>query len=179
MTDTNVYERIEPYLTTVPVPIDRIIRQLGVEVEQAAELPDGISGEIGCKNGRYVIRANAQDHAYRQRFTLAHELGHYALHRGLIGNGLDDDKMYRSELNIGNYANAQIKRVHERQANAFAAKVLMPTELVHRKVEELSEGSEKVKLFDLYTMFQVSPSAMAWRIKNLNLADKVNLGMYA
>lgn len=44
----------------------------------------------------FLITVAANDPLTRQRFTLAHELGHYMLHRTLIGDGLDDDRAYRS-----------------------------------------------------------------------------------
>jgi Zn-dependent peptidase ImmA (M78 family) len=33
-------------------------------------------------------------HPNRQRFTLAHEIAHYVLHRDLVENGIVDDTMY-------------------------------------------------------------------------------------
>ncbi|NVO25889.1 ImmA/IrrE family metallo-endopeptidase [Donghicola sp. C2-DW-16] len=177
MSEANVYERIRPLLMKAPVPLEQIARSLGLAVEMSANLEQGISGEIACENGRYKISTASSEHLYRQRFTLAHELGHFALHRSLIGNGLDDNKMYRSDAHIGKYANSEIKLVHERQANAFAAKILMPRELLEAEIakEKSTPGISKAPLTKLYRTFQVSPSAMQWRLKNLGLSDQVDM----
>ncbi|MEC9199312.1 MAG: ImmA/IrrE family metallo-endopeptidase [Pseudomonadota bacterium] len=177
MSDPNVYEKIRPFLVEAPVPLEQVARSLGLSVQMSAELAEGISGEIACDSGKYKISTSGEEHPYRQRFTLAHELGHYALHKSLIGNGLDDNKMYRSDAQIGNYANSAVKLVHERQANAFAAKILMPRELLEDEIRRLQNGDADVKVSfkSLYQKFQVSPSAMKWRLKNLDLDCKVEM----
>ena len=172
MTQTkSAIKRIEPRLKSAPIPLDMVARDLGLFIEMNANLPDSISGEIECNEGQYTVRSSNSEHLYRQRFTIAHEIGHFVLHRSLIGNGIDDDKMYRSEAKVGNYANTDIKSVHERQANAFAAKLLMPRELLEM---EIDAAAGRVSLSDLYKKFQVSPSAMRWRLKNLGLHERVD-----
>lgn len=173
MTQTkSAIEKIEPRLMSAPIPLDLVARDLGISVEMNAALPPDISGEIECDAGQYTARSSNSEHLYRQRFTIAHEIGHFVLHRSLIQNGLDDDKMYRSEAHVGNYANTAIKSVHERQANAFAAKLLMPRELLKK---EIDASENTVSLSVLYKKFQVSPSAMKWRLKNLGLDTQVDL----
>jgi Zn-dependent peptidase ImmA (M78 family) len=57
------------------------------------------------------------------RYTAAHEIAHFVLHRDLIGDGIVDDAMYRSKKGD------EI----ERQANAYATAILMPAPLVIAK----------------------------------------------
>ena len=66
-----------------PVPVDQIAKKLGLLLVQ---LPaeDEISGAIIRKDDRVIIAVNPTHHMNRQRFTIAHELGHYFLHQGLL-----------------------------------------------------------------------------------------------
>ncbi|KZY31871.1 hypothetical protein A3731_22950 [Roseovarius sp. HI0049] len=161
---------VRSMMTDAPVNIEAIIRSLGQEVAKDADLPAAISGQIKMlPDGRYELASSAGEHYFRQRFSLAHELGHYILHKSLIGAGLDDNKKFRSTSD-GNFYNTAIDLAHERQANSFAASVLMPENLVRDAVEN-ADG--EVSLADLYKKFQVSASAMKWRLKNLGLAGRV------
>ena len=170
MTDS-IIQRIRSKLTDYPVNIEAIIRDLGITVNKNAELPNGISGQIKRTGDTFEISSAVGEHYYRQRFSMAHELGHYVLHRDLIGAGVDDDTKYRS-TSIGDLYNTAIDQIHERQANAFAASVLIPEKLLRAKIDKLAD--QDVTLRDLYTAFQVSPSAMKWRLSNLGLSDKVD-----
>lgn len=166
----SIMERIRTQLTSAPINIEAVIRALGVSVKKGASLPEGISGQIKkLRDGTYEISSTQSEHDYRQRFSLAHELGHFVLHSDLIGQGLDDNTKYRS-TEQGDYYNTAIELFHEKQANSFAASVLMPEHLIK---QELENTADKKPLRDLYTKFQVSPSAMRWRLKNLGLLDQV------
>ncbi|WP_293575632.1 ImmA/IrrE family metallo-endopeptidase [Phaeobacter sp.] len=163
---------VKERLNTVPVNVEAILRALDVEVRKDAILGEDISGEIRRNGERYVISTSGDEHAFRQRFTLAHELGHFVLHKSLIGTGLDDSKMYRS-TEAGDFYNTEIKLAHERQANSFAAKVLMPKHLLKKKIDELSQSESKPDVSELCNLFQVSYSAMKWRLVNLGWAQQV------
>ena len=77
MKETNEYAVVNRYRETIPVDIRGLCDELGVQVHSAFLDPD-ISGMLESKgNGRYKITVNASDRATRQRFTIAHELGHY------------------------------------------------------------------------------------------------------
>lgn len=147
-----------------PINIVAALQALGVRARQDADLPDGISGHLRRIDGRYEAASSRNEHAYRQRFTLAHELGHYVLHRDLVGNGVDDNTQYRS-TERGDIYNSAIKVEHERQANSFAANFLMPRPSIEKEFED----TEVKRLMDLVHRYQVSPSAMKWRLKNLEI----------
>ena len=108
------------FARTAPVDLDAMARALGIEVASDHALPDDISGKIERVAGRFRITINGNHAAPRQRFTLAHELAHYLLHRDLIGDGITDNVRYRSNL----------RDDVETQANGFAAELLMPAALV-------------------------------------------------
>src|SRR5690606_2956370 len=76
--------------------------------------------------GGYRITINGRHPHTRQRFTLAHEIAHFILHRPLIGDGIVDDALYRSSKGDD----------VEREANRYAAAILMPAPLVRKKYRE-------------------------------------------
>jgi len=103
-----------------------IAGDLGINVWQMSSLPPNISGKIfrdqlnGGKSG-FSIAVNARDVFVRQRFTVAHEIAHFILHRRLLEQGdLVDDAMYRSGLSTK----------EETAANRLAADILMPLLLI-------------------------------------------------
>lgn len=144
------------------------IRELGLVLRKNADdLDPEVSGQIRLlPDGRYEIATNGDEHYFRQRFTMAHELGHYILHRDLIGEGLNDDTMYRATAKA-DYYNSRVRQVHEAQANSFAANFLMPTDLVSECYAENPDAG----VHELAKKFQVSPSAMRWRLRILGLMD--------
>lgn len=102
----------------------RLARALGLEIRDI-KLPDYVSGKIekDWRSGSFVISINDSHPLTRRRFTVAHEIAHFVLHQDLIGDGIVDDALYRSSK--GNEI--------ERQANAYAATILMPAPLVRAR----------------------------------------------
>jgi len=137
-----------------PVHVVPIARDMGLEVYRVTNWPDDISGMIkrdGARGGEsgYAIFVNARHSETRRRFTIAHEIAHFALHGDLIGDGLEDDALYRSGLS----------GTIETQANKYAADILMPWKLIN---EAVSRGHDSVA--DLARLFNVSPAAMSIRL---------------
>ena len=116
---------------------------------------DVISGQIlldqrrGGSSG-YAIFTNANHPRTRRRFTIAHEIAHFVLHRVLIGDGIQHDALYRSSLSDP----------IEREANRKAADILMPWHLVDQAI---LDGLDTVD--DLAAAFEVSRSAMSIRLE--------------
>ena len=155
---------IKDIMTKFPVNIEHLFHKLNIGYEKSDDLDNSISGEIErMSKGVFVIRTNASHSEQRQRFTAAHELGHYMLHRLLLGVGVDDNKAYRSDLKLGNFTNSNIKKGHETEANRFAAIVLMPSGLVK------DEFDKNNNLSNLARKFCVSEQAMRIRLNSLQL----------
>jgi Zn-dependent peptidase ImmA (M78 family) len=139
----------------VPVNVIAIARELGVNVWGTSTLPSNISGKIFLDpvNGgfnRFSITVNATEPLPRQRFTVAHELAHFLLHRDKFVNGmLVDDTMYRSGLTSS----------EEREANKLAAEILMPYSLLQQMIAQGIRSLPK-----LAGKFQVSKDAMSIRL---------------
>ena len=139
--------------TQVPVDVVRMAETFGLKV-WIKGMPENVSGMIkrdmkyGGPTGYSIIVSKTQPRV-RQRFTVAHEIAHYLLHRDRIGDGLEDDALFRSGLST----------MEEVQANKLAARILMPFHLLRR---EMNAGIRTVS--ELAKRFEVSPQAMSIRL---------------
>jgi Zn-dependent peptidase ImmA (M78 family) len=130
----NVFAVVERHWDRAPVDIISIIRELGIIYQEERFLTND-SAFIDRIGEAYRIVVNSSHPHTRQRFSAAHELGHYTYHRDLIGTGIGDSIAYRSS-NAGRYRNAAITPRMESQANQFAATVLMPSKLIKQLEQE-------------------------------------------
>jgi len=154
---TNV-EILDQFASTYPVDVKAAAEAIGVRV-LFDDLPAGISGKIQRDHdGSYYIVANRHEPEYRQRFTIAHELGHFMYHRDLIGDGVQDSPAYRAPDETV-YETTPLERMHETQANRFAANLLMPKRLI-RKAKKANPDANAC---ELARQFNVSEDAMRIR----------------
>ena len=133
--------------------VGNIAKELGITVKMAT-LPATISGEIKEDDGKYIIRVNRHDVKERQRFTLAHEIAHFLLHKDRIGDGISDDVLYRSKLSD----------FMEIQANRLAADILMPWDLIQPKLTEYSQMRNEERFEKIASDAQVSTTAIKIRL---------------
>lgn len=139
----------------LPVKLSSLAKSLGLEVV-ASTLPPGISGEIRPgQDGKYVVRVNRHDSKRRQRFTVAHEIAHYLLHRDQIGDGIVDDVLYRSSLSDA----------REAEANRLAADILMPRAELAAELRRLGGVPTEDVVSALAVKFGVSDVAMRIRLE--------------
>lgn len=118
--------------------------------------------------GKYVIFIEKTDISTRKRFTFAHELWHFFLHKDYIEwwntSFIDTDytlALFRSE----NYEEmSHDEKIREREANIFASELLMPEELVKKAYFELWYNIKA-----LSEMFFVSWQAITRRLLDLSL----------
>jgi len=148
----------EGLFAEVLLPVDpvRIAKELGIEVYTAV-LDDGVSGMLLKRsNEEPEIYLNRHDHKNRQRFTCAHELGHY------IKRTNEDDFDF-AFVDRRDSLSSRGSDADEMYANQFAAELLMPEKQVraHHKTSELTQLAWK---------FSVSTEAMSNRLKTLRLA---------
>ena len=151
--------------TLIPFPFSDIFEKEGISF---SFLPnekkfDGISGAIYFSDNDVGIFVKQGESEKRQHFTIAHELGHYFLHKDDLkerGGVFDSENvltMYRSDIGLDNDK--------EREANYFAGSLLMPKEGVRRVWKKLTDIESCAEVFD------VSESAMAVRLSVLHLID--------
>ena len=152
LADNSAGQIIKSYQRAAPVDVISIAETLGINVWQQ-DLPN-YSGLIrpdlinGGKNG-YSIIVRKSDPEARKRFTIAHEIAHFILHKDQAENGIQDDTMYRSGLSTR----------EEIEANAMAADILMPYGLIQSLV---SQGYKTVQM--LAAKLGVSETAMSIRL---------------
>jgi Zn-dependent peptidase ImmA (M78 family) len=152
-------------VTSAPIPVHLVAQRLGLVLE-AASFGDDVSGVLVIDGDRAVIGYNSSHSPTRQRFSIAHEIGHYTLHRA--DSTLFIDQRYFAAFRDRGSASGADKR--ERQANAFAAALLMPSELVLREVEHRHfDLGDEDGLRGLAEAFQVSVQAMVYRLTNMGV----------
>ena len=161
-------------LFSAPVNVEELARALKIELRREA-MEDDISGLLVTKNGKSVILVNNGHHPNRQRFTIAHELGHFALHtlgsadslyvdrRFATFNLVEEQSMYPRAMNAGDPQ-------QEKEANAFAAELLMPRVLLLESMRRNALNlSDEQDVGQLARTFMVSEQAMLYRLQNLSL----------
>jgi Zn-dependent peptidase ImmA (M78 family) len=148
-------------IISVPVPVERLARRQGVQVRYAP-LDGELSGMAHIKDGIAVIGVNSLHHRNRQRFTLAHELGHIQLHRQRLEEEVHLD---RGSLRRDSLA-SQGTDPDEIEANVFASELLMPKPILDAilggKLIDL-EDDEAIDV--LARRFRVSSAAMRYRLQ--------------
>ena len=149
---------IEKFHDNWPVPIGALANQLGLQIK-VANLGPGISGQISKRENCYQIKVNRFEARERQRFTIAHEIAHFLLHRDAIDaspTGITDSVLYRSS----------VPDKLEYQANRLAADILMPIKSVEQKLSELGGRVTEIVIELLAQEFKVSNGAMEIRLQN-------------
>jgi hypothetical protein len=156
MIDEKYRQVLDRYTGEVPVAVGRLANELGLKVTLASLSPS-ISGLIEPEDeagSNFRIRINRYETDERQRFTVAHEIAHFLLHREHIRTGIVDNVMYRSSLSS--------KR--ETEANRLAADIVMPYDLVMSELEKLGGKRDDVAAAALARKFKVSVPAMKVRL---------------
>ncbi len=122
---------IAKYQTEAPVNVVKIAEELGIHVWEMENMSPDVSGKLfrdklnGGPSG-FSIVVRKSDSPARKRFTVAHEIAHFVLHKDKLDGGIIDDAMYRSGL--GNK--------EETEANRLAADILMPYSLIQSLVKQ-------------------------------------------
>lgn len=145
------------------VDVENIVQSLGFKVERIESL--GASGQLDDK----LIKLNKDDVSYRQRFSIAHELGH-AMQGQSKANRLGGKP---SDYSID-------EQKDEVFANKFAARLLMPLKLVSDNISsiislsemnpsKLSHENVDFIMSELSSKLQVSLQSVEFRVRNLNI----------
>ena len=149
---------LSAYNISVPIGnIDEIVEKLGGTIQKEAFFSDGAVEKEG--NGFKIIVSPFQDEK-RERFTIAHELGHLFLHMGYRTN---NELWEKQENNIYHRIGNSEK---EYQANEFAAAFLMPATEYLSVLNKVAEGN-MVDTSKIAEYFNVSIEAAANRGKFL------------
>ncbi|PIZ55628.1 hypothetical protein COY23_04550 [bacterium (Candidatus Torokbacteria) CG_4_10_14_0_2_um_filter_35_8] len=158
-TKNKAEELLKKYKIEEPiVPIFDIPEQEEVKIN-FIKMPDklrDISGFFDPK--KKIIFVNTQDCPNRQTFTVAHEFGHYILKHNPNKYGV-----------LPRWAGILGSSPVEREANFFAANLLVPDEMLKKAMDKYALDNSEVSIALLAKMFGVSREVIKIRIKELGL----------
>lgn len=153
---------------TPPVLVDVIARALGVELRYQP-LEAHVSGVLVRRGGSVVIGVNSRHHPNRQRFTIAHELGHHLLHPDAPTVFVDGAFVHFRGDDITAPSDAR-----ELEANAFAAALLMPEPHIRRDLRgQYIDAFDEAAVRGLAGRYGVSQQALTIRLMRLGLIGGV------
>jgi len=150
-----------------PINVDAIASRYGIKV-----ISTPLQGKVGeitfNSDGSSVIKMDPFENSYepRRRFTLAHELGHFFLHR--VPNYAYEDTKETMLDRKNTYWDGK-----EGEANSFAAQLLMPEKLIERYGTQIISADNNISLDDfvnrMSTIFNVSKQSMRFRLSGLGI----------
>lgn len=144
--------------------VEKLAKKLGVLIHPA-NLDHGVSGLFVRIEGKPVISVAKSEDPKRVRFTIAHELGHFILH----SNRKDLFVDHSPKILFRDSASSTGEELIEREANHFAASLLMPEKLITEQIKMVSKKNEQVSA--LAKKFKVSEMAMSFRLSNLGFYE--------
>jgi Zn-dependent peptidase ImmA (M78 family) len=153
-------------IATPPIDVEMLVREQGALVTRAPNKDESVSGFILRVPGSpAVIGVNSVHPQVRQRFTLAHELGHLLLH---AGTELHVDRLV---VKMRDKRASEGTDEAEIEANRFAAEILMPEEFLRGDLEGLGHvtADDEEAISWLAKRYGVSKQAMTIRLTSLNL----------
>ncbi len=133
---------------SLPIDLVKITRYHDLDLVGVTFNESNISGALS-RDQRKIYVKNSDSHA-RKRFTIAHEIGHYLLHND------DEEILYRRDTSLYNPAQEE----KEKEANRFAANLLVPTELL-RKYYVVEKNT-----YHLAELFGVSEEMMRYKMSS-------------
>ncbi len=145
-----------------PVPVEKMAALLDAEI-----VLQPFSGETSGvvyrnKDGTAVIGVNSSHPIQRQRFTIAHEIGHLLLH---ADENLHVDKNF--PIGLRNAISGKSVNENEIEANQFAAALLMPANLIAKDIQQLIGTDVLIAIRKLARKYRVSEQAMSIRLSTL------------
>lgn len=150
-----------------PVDLERIAREFNISIKYqpftSEDESDDISGMLYRKGDQAIIGINSVHSNARKRFSIAHELGHFFLHKEKI--------FVDAQVNFRNRISTLGVDRREIEANGFAAALLMPKRMLLAHAKKISDQRSSLDELstELASMFEVSKQAMEYRLKNLGL----------
>ncbi len=144
------------------IDLKKIAKAWGVKIY--FEFLDGdVAGILFVSNLKTMIMVNASDLKVRQTFTIAHELGHYHLHKP---SGVHVDTGFVMSRNTKSRLGEDIQEI---EATQFAAELLMPEELLKKDVKEFTNALNDNDIDKLAKRYSVSEQAMTHRLISLKM----------
>lgn len=157
------------YNLSIPVNVEWLAKTIGIEIKKDDLEEISLSGFAVQKNGKKYIGVNSLEPKVRQRFTIAHELGHLFLHKDDAVSYDQGGVMLFREDHSGD--GSDIKEV---EANRFAAELLMPADSLREDIAKEGsfdfvnkDPSVEAIIKKLAEKYDVSDQAMSIRLTTL------------
>ena len=146
-----------------PVDLNAILNQYKINLHMA-DMEQEVSGFLIIKSTGAEIAINKVHHLNRQRFTIAHELGHFFLHSEKTKEFIDmTPTIYMRNID-SHTGTIQI----EIDANKFAAELLMPEKYLKKNIEQKNiDMFDDIFLHKLANELKVSIQALSIRLSTL------------
>jgi len=166
-----VSELLEEFnIAAPPVPVRKIARGCGARIVKISD-DDDMDGFLYREKGDIVIGVNKDQAPVRQRFTIAHELGHLLLHEN---SAVHIDRGFQVRLRNG--LSAQGVNIDEMEANRFAAELLMPLDFLREDLEsKFFDFAGDEGFYELSRRYGVSTQAITIRLNGLGYSPQVEL----
>jgi Zn-dependent peptidase ImmA (M78 family) len=158
-------------ITKAPVEVERVAKVLGAEIRLEHSESD-VSGGLYRLTEGPVIGVNASHPTVRQRFTIAHEIGHLTLHERPVF--IDRTYVVANESAsqprfLRNAVSSEAVDPLEIEANRFAACLLMPLAFLARDLRGMKLPVRSNDIETLADTYKVSGQAMTIRLTNLGV----------
>ncbi len=149
---------LNKYKHSMPFKVVEFSRELGVPVLLDKDMEDHKSGFIILDDNKYYIVINKNQHELRNRFTIAHELGHYFYDKEYLKkyDKIENKILFDKEKNPEMYE-------MDRRANQFATELLVPEYILKEKYNIKKHSDEEIKKIAKY--FNVSSQVIAIRVQ--------------
>lgn len=149
-------------LADFPVDPEKTACDLGVVVARQGN-DVGLSGMLLRRDGQIILGLNSGRPPVAQRFTLAHLIGHFQLHRrrDLILDTIDRHRYSKLP--------SMPTDREEAEANRFAAALLAPEKEVRKAAAEAEFGTAAELVDLLANRFGMSRAAMGYRLMALGI----------
>lgn len=141
---------------SVPVNLARIARRMDIAVRLSDTLQACAQLDISAQN-KACITIGKQQSVLRQRYGVAHAIGHVALHHLRPG--------HQRLIDVSDNFGVDADNRSETEANQFALALLMPAQALHQRVQELRMAQWE----DLASLFEVPSILVKQRMADLNL----------
>lgn len=151
-------------INALPIPVEKIAESLGAQIIKRSDFGDDLCGMIIREQGITVIGVNDTHPVSRQRFTIAHEIGHLVMHSEILDQ-VHIDKTFNYALKRDGRSKIGQDRM-EIEANKFAAELLMPSKFLKKELQsgyiDFENGLEA-----LAKKYEVSVQAMSIKLADI------------
>ena len=149
-----------------PLRVEALVKALGIQIKHVS-LPDARSAHLtydGDKD-KYMITVNDSEHTNRKNFSIAHELGHFFLHRDEV------KKQKRMDRGPIESASKPEERQREIEANKYASVLLVSNQALDKFLSSI--GEEKISVERLSSKFEVSTQVIRIRMKSYRFHNRL------